>query len=536
MYNIIQSKYRYIFLICILGILISLFINSTKVVEGYWYETPAQREKRKKKEKKEKEEKEEKEKKRKAKEEQEKVLALASQPNTETTTSQPTSQIEIGTTSQQITQPTSQIEIGTTSQIGTGTTSQIGTGTTSQIGTGTISQPTSQTNTETTTSQIGTGTISQPISQTNTETTTSQLTSQIGTGTTSQIGTGTTSQIGTGPTSQIGTGPTSQSDTSNQPGKTPSVDTSETIKLEVNAKLPSLIKGILEKPIAEMSDAQIKTNKLLDTVESNQNELRKRISDANEIMKTVIQNHNKQLTTTHQNFSSNLSQQYDMYKTGLSNDATVATTNIRDLTKNVSDTYEKTVQSANESKGYAELSNRVYNDVFGSLTTKVVQQDNAEFAGKQGFTSMTSSSGYTQNLFDLEKDVVNAINDFNTTYYNYVRCSSINCNVGTRITENDVIAKSNVVNEKAKALEAAYKAAQMQTSDKTTFDNNHAEIMKKAKSVDELRRNLDTRMDTVLKGKNPPSDLTQQYDSTVYTGIMWSVLATSVLFYVFTEM
>jgi len=34
MYNIIQSKYRYIFLICILGILVNLFINSTKIIEG----------------------------------------------------------------------------------------------------------------------------------------------------------------------------------------------------------------------------------------------------------------------------------------------------------------------------------------------------------------------------------------------------------------------------------------------------------------------------------------------------------------------
>jgi hypothetical protein len=226
-----------------------------------------------------------------------------------------------------------------------------------------------------------------------------------------------------------------------------------------------------------------------------------------------------------------------MYKTGLSNDATVATTSIRGLTQNVSDTYEKTLQSAKEAKGYADLSNRVYDDVFGSLTTRVVQQDNAEFAGKQGFTSMTG--GYTQDLFDLEKEVVNAINDFNTTYYNYVRCSSgaaINCNVGNQITERDVIAKSEVVNKKAKALEAAYKAANMRTSDKATFDKNHKEIMEKAKSVDELRLTLDARMDTVLKGKNPPNDLTQQYDSTVYTGIMWSVLATSVLFYVFTEM
>ena len=70
----------------------------------------------------------------------------------------------------------------------------------------------------------------------------------------------------------------------------------------------------------------------------------------------------------------------------------------------------------------------------------------------------------------------------------------------------------------------------------TDFKTNHQEILNNAKSIDELRRSLDSKMNAILKNKIEPNELTRQYDSTVYTGIMWSVLATSVLFYIFTEM
>ena len=98
----------------------------------------------------------------------------------------------------------------------------------------------------------------------------------------------------------------------------------------------------------------------------------------------------------------------------------------------------------------------------------------------------------------------------------------------------EVTTAATAVNDAVKALEEAYRLSPK--NDGEIFESNHKEILEKAKTIDELRRSLDTKMDTIIKSKNPPNELTQQYDSTVYTGIMWSVLATSVLFYVFTEM
>jgi len=139
---------------------------------------------------------------------------------------------------------------------------------------------------------------------------------------------------------------------------------------------------------------------------------------------------------------------------------------------------------------------------------------------------------YQPELFNLEKKLIEEINHFNTIYYEYVRCLSggSNCTVGTPVTEEKVISASHSVNERAEELKIKYESQPNYTSD------THESIMNKAKQIDELRRTIDTKMETILKNKNLPNELTRQYDSTVYTGIVWSILATSVLFYIFTEM
>ena len=317
----------------------------------------------------------------------------------------------------------------------------------------------------------------------------------------------------------------------------------EVVKSTVKAQLPSLVSGILAKPVTDIKNTQAKILAELRQVSSSQANLNKNIDNVNVDMKKGTQENNDNLKKTYDNLSSNLSQQYDMYKTGIANEGSTATSSIKNLNKSVTDASEQAVFARDKAKEYADLSNKIYNDVFGGLTTRVIQQDNAEFVGKQGFTPM-NGTGYTnpdvnnKNLFDLEKQLVSAINDFNTSYYNFIRCSSggsVNC--GNNITAAEVEAKSNEVIRVASALQVAYNNAKtnIQTND-ATFKTNHQEIMEKSKSIDELRRNLDAKMDAILKSRNPPNELTQQYDSTVYTGIMWSVLATSVLFYVFTEL
>jgi hypothetical protein len=317
----------------------------------------------------------------------------------------------------------------------------------------------------------------------------------------------------------------------------------EVVKSTVKAQLPSLVSGVLAKPVTDIKNTQAKILAELRQISSRQYRLKKNVDNVNVDMKKGTQENKNKLKKAYDKLSSNLSQQYDMYKTGIANEGSAATSSIKNLNKSVTNASEEAVAARDKAKEYADLSDKIYNDVFGGLTSRVIQQDNAEFVGKQGFTPM-NGSGYTnrdvnnKNLFDLEKQLVDAINDFNTSYYNFIRCSSggsVNC--GNNATAADVEAKSRDVIFLVNRLQVAYNNAKtnIQTND-ATFKTNHQEIMEKSKSIDELRRNLDAKMDAILKSRNPPNELTQQYDSTVYTGIMWSVLATSVLFYIFTEL
>lgn len=307
------------------------------------------------------------------------------------------------------------------------------------------------------------------------------------------------------------------------------------IKKNVNKALPSLVSKSISKPVAEIKNKQSQIDNKLNRVNVQQQKINKKIGSASADLEKQSQEHNNKLTELYNKLLSDLSSQYNMYKTGLQNEISVATESVKTLNANVSDASEKVYSAKDEAKGYADMTNKIYNDVFGKTTAMVVQQDNAEFSGKQGFTVM-DDSGYikSKNLFDLKKDVVDAINNFNTIYYAYIRCTTITCNDGTGKSKNDVSAAADTLNDKIKILNDAYASANIQTND-ATFQQNHTKIMNKAKSIDELRRNLDSKMETLVKNRNPPTETTQQYDATIYAGIAWSVLATSLLFYVFIE-
>ncbi len=434
MYNIIESKYRYIFLICIIGVLLFLFINSGSVVEGL-------------------SKKQKKAQAAKAKAAAEaKAAESTATPATATATTDTSTELE-----QQITNSALLVPSGTTAS---GTTAS---GTTAS-GTGAKGKGTKKSK------------------------------------------------------------------------------TTEIVKSEVKAQLPSLVSGILATPVADIKNTQEKILAELKQVSTMRRNLKKNMNAVNTNIKKETEENIKKIENNYNTFSSNLSQQYDMYRTGIKNEASNAMSSIQDMNKNVTGASDQAIAARDKAKEYADLSNKIYNDVFGALTTRVIQQDIAE-SSKQGFTSM-DATGYirpdssNKNLFDLEKDLVLKINQFNNTYYNFVRCSSggsVNCDTGNRKTEQNVKDDANAVIASATNLQTAYTNARITTND-ATFKSNHQEIMEKSKSIDELRRNLDSKMEFILKSRNPPNELTQQYDSTVYTGIIWSVLATSVLFYVFTEL
>ena len=299
---------------------------------------------------------------------------------------------------------------------------------------------------------------------------------------------------------------------------------------------PSMMKASLVKPLAEIKKNQQDLNNQIKTITSSENDFNNRvkfvISDLDQKAKTNMDN----LTNYYKDISLNLYNQQNMYKTGMSNEAKTALDSIKNLNADSSSLSNQAIlarDGAVESKNRVE---KIYNDVFGKTTATVVQQDIQKesftqrdiFSSKEGATFERSVS-IDANLFNLEANLIGAINDFNATYYKFINCSSsgtVTCN------EKEVTDKAVLINDAITALKAKYTTSITDA----TFKQNHQIIMDKSKSIDELRRGLDEKMATILKLKNPPNEMTLQYDSTVYTGIMWSVLATSIVFYIFTEM
>lgn len=286
------------------------------------------------------------------------------------------------------------------------------------------------------------------------------------------------------------------------------------------------------KPIKkDIKATQSTIKREIKNIEKSRNNFDKKSANSNTLLDKKIKESIQKITDTQNTLLSNLSQQYNMYKTGLSSQVSDATKSIKDMNANISDASNKASVARDESKEFSDLSQRIYDNVFGASTARVVQQDNQKLKS-EAFTPMNTID---TNLFDLEKELVDAINNFNTIYYNYIRCSSGgSTDCGNKKTESDVAKAAETVGLKITALQNAYNRSPKNSE--TDFKNNHQEILNKAKSIDELRRSLDSKMNAILKNKIEPNELTREYDSTVYTGIMWSVLATSVLFYVFTEM
>jgi len=316
----------------------------------------------------------------------------------------------------------------------------------------------------------------------------------------------------------------------------------EKINSIVQKLLPSMVSKMLAKPIAEIKNEQQKISSSVRNVSTGYYRFNKKVTTANADIDKKIQDYNQKISDLSAKKESDLNGQYNMYKTGLANDTAAVTNTVNQMNTDNSKNFEKIENAQKEAKKNADLSKKIYDDVFGAASTNIVKGDNNEFAAaaaKQGFTVMDGSQ-YIQsdsndkNLFDLEKNVIDELNTFNTIYYSYLQCSSGSCDVGNRKTIADVKEQSTAVNKAIDNLKNAYNERNIQ-SQNNVFQENHKEILDKSKSIDELRSGLDSKMESVLKNKIPVIE-TQQYDATVYTGIVWSILAISTFFYIITEM
>lgn len=187
---------------------------------------------------------------------------------------------------------------------------------------------------------------------------------------------------------------------------------------------------------------------------------------------------------------------------------------------------------------------------------------NTAYNGKlqlEGF-STESDSAYLNNsdMFTLEKNVVSALKEFNEAYYAYRKClhdtptiSDSRCvtELGNLTSKKVAVETAiNAFNAASVAMNAKMPSSSTPGPDGNYVDNGkkitqaefvkrHDEIKNTAATVSALRAELDLKMANLLdKSKGPFPETKNKYSSENYMTIGWSILATSVLYYVFVEM
>lgn len=171
----------------------------------------------------------------------------------------------------------------------------------------------------------------------------------------------------------------------------------------------------------------------------------------------------------------------------------------------------------------------------------------------EGFSTVADSAYLnSSDLFVLERNVVLALKEFNEAYYAYRKClhdtptiSSSRCatELANLTSKKDaVITVVNAFNVASAAMKTKMASTSTSTDNgkritQAEFEKRHDEIKTTAQTVSELRAELDMKMANLLdKSKGPFPEAKNKYNAENYVTIGWSILATSVLYYVFVEM
>lgn len=192
---------------------------------------------------------------------------------------------------------------------------------------------------------------------------------------------------------------------------------------------------------------------------------------------------------------------------------------------------------------------------------------------KEGFVdSTTANSAYVvpvqSDIFNLEKEVLIAFNNFNTKYYDvYQTCLQSKRKIKDRIkngekgltepdcgtslkevydaktelvgkitTLNEAIVEMGKKSESTVGTDGRYVISNRKVTEEE-FKKRHQQIKDLHNNISSMRSDLDMKMANLLdKSKGPLPEAQNKYNFENYATIGWSILATSILYYTFVEM
>jgi ABC-type phosphate transport system auxiliary subunit len=309
---------------------------------------------------------------------------------------------------------------------------------------------------------------------------------------------------------------------------------------------PNIVATLLKPQVDSITQSQTAISQSQSKIKQSQANIQKTQSSLQKNAKTLSNQQQKlksdmnNMTNYYKDLSSNMFNQYTMYKTSLANESNLGMSSVKTAVQTAQTSASDANTSASKALDAATKTESIHRDVFGRTSAKVVQNNLAEFEGfsvREGATGSIydRTNAQNQDIFELEHNVINALNDFNTMYAAYMKCKATgvtSCNHdNTQVTESTLEAKATEIQTAIEALQAEYKKTTPDISG-STFDQNHQAIMTKANEIMSKRAELDAKIANIMQ---PNSELNRFYDSTIYSKIVLSVLASSLVYYVITE-
>jgi len=159
------------------------------------------------------------------------------------------------------------------------------------------------------------------------------------------------------------------------------------------------------------------------------------------------------------------------------------------------------------------------------------------------------------NAMDAEKILLNDLIDFNKKYQRYLHCNDPSLQGDQTCAANELatcpLGRNDCLRTQIKDyVGGPGQIGKLQTDinnvrgylntanlSQADYDKKYYEILQQQKQVVELRSELDMKLMALHNpDKSVYADYKKNFDSTIYSGILMSALATSIVYYVFTEL
>jgi len=145
---------------------------------------------------------------------------------------------------------------------------------------------------------------------------------------------------------------------------------------------------------------------------------------------------------------------------------------------------------------------------------------------------------YTKNIMDAKTKVMNDLNTFNQKYAEYIKCNNTCANSLTVSNEyNTSVSNLKRDLDTYSALINPSSASQQKLKTYSEFNSIHGNVIITESENKRLRSELDAKLKEVYNINGTiTTDGLAQYNSVIYTEILFTILATTLLYFTFTKL